>query len=113
MSERRLTSIKKLDFHPRGRVFPSPVDWREQVIYQLVIDRFDDGRDHPRYDPKSAKQDITLVLNLTDKPWRVCVGAADHGNLRKIWYEGALERTPFGVQIDLAPLGFEIIANDL
>jgi glycosidase len=55
MSE-RLTSVKQIDFTPRGPVFPSPRDWRDQVIYHLLIDRFDDGKEHPAYDPKSAKR---------------------------------------------------------
>jgi glycosidase len=50
----RPSSVFGLDFAPRGPVFPSPVDWRDQFIYQLLIDRFDDGKDHPPYDPKTT-----------------------------------------------------------
>ena len=39
-----------LDFRPCGDVFPSPADWRDCVFYQLLIDRFDDGRDRPAFD---------------------------------------------------------------
>ena len=42
-----IESAKDLDFTPIGKVFPSPVDWRDQVMYQLLIDRFDDGKDCP------------------------------------------------------------------
>jgi glycosidase len=49
-----LTSVKQLDFTPRGKVFPSPADWRDQVIYQVLIDRFDDGKSHPPYNPRKA-----------------------------------------------------------
>lgn len=51
----RLTSIEQLTFEPRGRVHPSPRDWRNQVVYQLMIDRFDDNQDHPPYDPATAR----------------------------------------------------------
>ena len=34
---RRLSDI---DFTPSGKVFPSPEDWRDQVIYFLLVDRF-------------------------------------------------------------------------
>lgn len=51
-----INSVKKIDFKPRGKVQPSPADWRDQVIYQVLIDRFDDGKDHPPYDPKTAKR---------------------------------------------------------
>jgi glycosidase len=50
----RPSSVSEIDFTPRRPVFPSPVDWRDQFIYQLLIDRFDDGRDHPPYDPKTT-----------------------------------------------------------
>ena len=43
----RLTSALHLDFRPRGEVFASPTDWRDCVMYQVVLDRFDDGGDHP------------------------------------------------------------------
>ena len=34
---RRLVDV---DFTPSGEVFPSPQDWRDQVIYFLLVDRF-------------------------------------------------------------------------
>ncbi len=36
------------DLHPRGRVHPSPSDWRDQVIYFLLPDRFSDGGEAAR-----------------------------------------------------------------
>src|SRR5687768_17176050 len=52
----RLTSVQELDFTPHGEVFPSPRDWRDVFLYQLLIDRFDDNQEHPAYDPKTAKR---------------------------------------------------------
>ncbi len=50
-----IRSVKELDFTPRGEVFPSPSDWRDQVIYFLLIDRFDNNQDGiPPYDPETA-----------------------------------------------------------
>jgi glycosidase len=46
------TSALELDFSPQHDVFPSPGDWRDVFMYQLLIDRFDDGEEHPLYDPK-------------------------------------------------------------
>ncbi len=46
----RITSVSQLDFTPQNQVFPSPGDWRDIFIYQLLIDRFDDGEEHPAYD---------------------------------------------------------------
>ncbi|MFM7237487.1 MAG: alpha-amylase family glycosyl hydrolase [Cyanobium sp.] len=36
------------DLRPRGRVFPSPLLWRNHVFYQILPDRFSDGREHER-----------------------------------------------------------------
>lgn len=38
-----MKSIKDLDLSPSGEYFPSPSDWRDVVLYSLLIDRFDDG----------------------------------------------------------------------
>jgi glycosidase len=40
--------VESLDLRPRGRVFPSPVLWRNHVFYQILPDRFSDGREHER-----------------------------------------------------------------
>jgi hypothetical protein len=50
----RPRSVNEIDFTPRGPVFPSPVDWRDQFIYSLLIDRFDDAKDHPPFNPKTT-----------------------------------------------------------
>jgi len=41
------------DLKPRGRVHPSPANWRDQILYQLLPDRFSDGREagRPMFDP--------------------------------------------------------------
>lgn len=44
------SSIAQLDFTPKGPVHPSPADWRDHVIYFLLVDRFDDGKRVPAYD---------------------------------------------------------------
>jgi glycosidase len=50
-----LQSVNDLDFVPSGEVFPSPADWRDQFIYFLLVDRFDDHRvNPPAYDPATA-----------------------------------------------------------
>jgi glycosidase len=50
-------SAKDLDFAPQGKVSPSPPDWRDQFIYFLLVDRFDNNQKNiPPYDPTSAPQ---------------------------------------------------------
>ncbi|HEX4125152.1 MAG TPA: alpha-amylase family glycosyl hydrolase [Tepidisphaeraceae bacterium] len=49
-------SIAQLDFTPRGKVFPSPSEWRDVFMYQLMIDRFDNDKPPgPLYDSKTAR----------------------------------------------------------
>lgn len=57
MSETQLTSIADIDFTPHADVFPSPTDWRDTFLYQLLIDRFDDGGpENPPYPGAAAKR---------------------------------------------------------
>jgi glycosidase len=80
-------SIKGLDFTPAGPVFPSPADWRDQVIYELMIDRFDDNREHPPYDPKTAKK------NRDPKNGAVFQGGTIKGITRRLDYIKGLGAT--------------------
>src|SRR5436309_2205143 len=57
----RPDSIRDLDFAPRGSVFPSPADWRDQLLYQILLDRFDDGHEHPPYDSATAPRGRNLA----------------------------------------------------
>ena len=47
---------------PRGRVHPSPIDWRDQIFYQLLPDRFSDGREDERelFDPTTPDRFKTV-----------------------------------------------------
>ncbi|MEW6108401.1 MAG: alpha-amylase family glycosyl hydrolase [Nitrospirota bacterium] len=48
-------SLSALNFGPKNKVFPSPADWRDQFIYFLLIDRFDNGDTHiPPYNPQTT-----------------------------------------------------------
>jgi glycosidase len=52
------SELSQADLTPRGRVQASPVDWRDQVFYFLLPDRFSDGREdeRPRYDRSNPDQ---------------------------------------------------------
>ena len=41
-------AISDADLEPRGRVFPSPITWRDQILYFLLPDRFSDGLENER-----------------------------------------------------------------
>lgn len=45
-------SLTEITFDPAGKVFPSPSDWRDQFIYFLLVDRFNNGeKNMPAYAP--------------------------------------------------------------
>lgn len=41
-------SLAEADLRTRGPVFPSPTNWRDQILYQLLPDRFCDDRESQR-----------------------------------------------------------------
>jgi glycosidase len=42
------TTLAEASLNPRGRVFPSPSQWRDQIFYQILPDRFSDGKEDSR-----------------------------------------------------------------
>ena len=42
------SSLRQAEFKPRGRVFPSPRRWKDQILYQIMPDRFSDGKEYQR-----------------------------------------------------------------
>jgi glycosidase len=46
-------SLKAANIKARGRVFPSPRRWKDQICYQILPDRFSDGKEsqRPVFDP--------------------------------------------------------------
>lgn len=49
--------LSRVSFAPRGRVFPSPRRWKDQVLYQILPDRFCDGKDgRPVFDRENPEE---------------------------------------------------------
>ena len=44
-------SVSELQFTTARRAHPSPTDWRDQFIYFLLVDRFDNNADLTAHDP--------------------------------------------------------------
>ncbi|MEH2436055.1 MAG: alpha-amylase family glycosyl hydrolase [Nostoc sp.] len=40
--------LSETNLKPRGRVYPSPINWRDQFLYQLILDRFSDDNENQR-----------------------------------------------------------------
>ena len=59
---RFLNSVRRdrLEYHP------SPADWRDEVLYFLLPDRFSDGKETGR--PLLTRQEINNLRNTTDRP---------------------------------------------
>ncbi len=57
----RICSIQELDLTPKHPVYPSPADWRDQFIYFLLVDRFEDGRERPPYDGSRIPRDASAT----------------------------------------------------
>jgi glycosidase len=55
--ESRPTTLADLNTEPVGAVFPSPRDWRDQVLYFLLVDRFDNNApDIPAFDAATSSK---------------------------------------------------------
>jgi hypothetical protein len=54
LARARPDSVRSLALPRRTNFFPSPTDWRDEVIYFLLPDRFSDGgeSDRPLVNPK-------------------------------------------------------------
>lgn len=55
----RPATAAELELPRRRRYFPSPVRWRDEVIYFLLVDRFSDGREADR--PLLARDDLAAA----------------------------------------------------
>jgi Alpha amylase, catalytic domain len=48
LNQPRPSSIRQVELPRRLKFFPSPADWRDEVIYFLLPDRFSDGKNAQR-----------------------------------------------------------------
>ncbi|MEA3469455.1 MAG: alpha-amylase family glycosyl hydrolase [Thermodesulfobacteriota bacterium] len=77
----RLQSVTQINFTPGKNVFPSPLDWRDVVIYFLLVDRFDNNADDiPAYDPEST------VHSKDQEQGRIFQGGNLKGIIRRLDY---------------------------
>ena len=53
-----LRDLSQVNLEPRGQVFPSPSLWKDHIFYQILPDRFSDGReaDRPLFDEHHPEQ---------------------------------------------------------
>jgi glycosidase len=55
------SSLKDITITIPEKVYPSPADWRDQIFYLLIIDRFSDGNEEkrPLYEPSMEGNGLT------------------------------------------------------
>ena len=68
-------SLVEASIEPRGNVFPSPADWRDQFLYFLLPDRFSDGNENTRqafdrHDPSLHETDDRVAWQISGKDFQ-------------------------------------------
>ncbi len=86
------TELSKAHLRPRGKVFPSPSEWRDQVLYFLMPDRFSNGQEaaRPRYDRLRPAQFLTPDKAGWMAAGKVFQGGTLKGIMSKLDYLKAL-----------------------
>ena len=65
LKQDRPARLSNLSLPHRTHFFSSPVDWRNEVLYFLLVDRFSDGREHTR--PLLPREHLA---DIRPKGWR-------------------------------------------
>lgn len=79
LAPRRLADA---DLKPRGQVFPSPVNWRDQLLYQLLPDRFSDGQEAQR--PLGDRHQLEHFRASSKASWMAAGTKFNGGTLKGI-----------------------------
>lgn len=70
LSRKRPSSISEIHLPRRGNYFPSPSDWRDEVLYFIVPDRFSDGKEDPgAFVQKKDIDSLNKRLNIDEDTW--------------------------------------------
>ncbi len=81
LSQNRPPSVSRdVSLPRRQNYYPSPVDWRNEILYFLLVDRFSDGREETR--PLLDRQNLSAARpNMPDgEAWRWDRWAESGGN---------------------------------
>src|SRR4051794_12189361 len=65
LQTKRPASIGQVELPRREQFYPSPVDWRDEIIYFLLPDRFSDGQEAAEGRPKLDRTDIPSARPAT------------------------------------------------
>ena len=71
LSGTRPDSVHDISYRPeRQSYFPSPVDWRDEVLYFLLVDRFSDGCEDSRQLLDRTNLDVARPGLPNGETWR-------------------------------------------
>lgn len=76
------TSLLSADLTPRGNTHPSPVTWRDQILYFLLPDRFSDGNEDGR--PRFDRANPTEFRTPDKRAWMAAGTVFQGGTLKGI-----------------------------
>lgn len=69
-------SLNEITLHIPREVHPSPTDWRDQVMYLIIVDRFSDGKENerplynPSYDNNALSDDGGALWRYSGNRWQ-------------------------------------------
>ena len=69
LASKRPASVREVLLPRRGTFHPSPADWRDEVIYFLLPDRFSDGKDATRPTLDPAKRSDFRPATFSFEGW--------------------------------------------
>jgi len=75
-------TLSETNLQPRGRVFPSPANWRDQILYQLLPDRFSDGQEMQR--PMFDRYHPETYAASSKAAWMVAGNKFNGGTLKGV-----------------------------
>ena len=71
ISRPRPEKVREIGCRPeRQNYFPSPVDWRDEVLYFLLVDRFSDGLEDSRELLDRTNLAAARAALPNGEPWR-------------------------------------------
>jgi glycosidase len=76
------TRLADADLRPRAAAHPSPVDWRDQILYFLLPDRFSNGQEAAR--PRFDRADPARHAASDKRAWMASGNAFQGGTIRGI-----------------------------
>ena len=63
-------SLSEITLHIPKETYPSPRDWRDEILYLIIVDRFSDGKESSRKLYEGAKDNESALYEDGGEKWR-------------------------------------------